>query len=323
MLRASALAPPNDEGADQVEQSDEGEASPEVIQQAKDMGWVSPDTWKGAQPKNGFLSPQEYIRRGEKIMPIVRAENKKLTDALATERAERAADKAEHAKTIARIERMSTLGIEQARRQIEEKYADRKEAAVDVGDKAAYRQAEKDEKEAIAAIDDKLKEAAPEKEKPNGKAGDLPKAVTDIIDAWQADNKWYRTDDPSDEMTAYAVARHIKLQKEKKGLSLKENLEQVAADVRKRFPEEFGDVDDGKGGDEEPEKPRGSRVEGGSRTGGGGTASLWSKLPADAKAQADKFIKEDGLFLNKGETVEKNMREARERYATQYLGDDK
>lgn len=308
------------------EQTDEA-ASPEVIQQAKDMGWVSPEGWKGAEPKNGFLSPQEYIRRGEKIMPIVRAENKKLKDEVATLRAERETDKAEHTKTIARIERMSTLGIEQARKQIEDKYADRKEAAVEVGDKAAYRQAEKDEKEAFAAIDDKLKEAEPEKGKTNGNAdAGLPKAVTDVVDAWKSANPWY-VDDPklavTDEMTSFANTVHMKLQKEKKGLTLAENLKEVTERVRKRFPEEFGGGDDKGDEDEADAKPRGSRVEGGSRTGGGGAATLWSKLPADAKAQADKFIKDDGLFLNKGETVEKNLQAARERYATQYLGDDK
>ncbi|HDA7234988.1 TPA: hypothetical protein O5T43_002567 [Staphylococcus aureus] len=52
---------------------------------------------------------------------------------------------------------------------------------------------------------------------------------------------------------------------------------------------------------------------------GGSGGSKFSKLPADAKAQADKFIKEDGLFLEKGETVEKNLSQARERYAAAYL----
>jgi hypothetical protein len=52
---------------------------------------------------------------------------------------------------------------------------------------------------------------------------------------------------------------------------------------------------------------------------GGGSGSKFSKLPADAKTQCDKFIKEDGLFLEKGETAEKDLAKARERYATAYL----
>jgi hypothetical protein len=60
-------------------------------------------------------------------------------------------------------------------------------------------------------------------------------------------------------------------------------------------------------------------VEGGSRLAGGSGGSKFSKLPADAKTQCDKFIKDDGLFLEKGETVEKDLNKARERYAAAYL----
>lgn len=303
---------------EQAEQTTDDAPTSEVIQQAKEMGWVEPKDWKGAEPKNGFVTPQEYIRRGEKIMPIVRAENKKLKDEVASLRAERETDRTEHRQTIARIERMSTLALDQQRTQIEEKYQARKEAAVEVGDKVAYQAAVKDEKEATKALDERLKEAEPEK-KADGKPG-LPKDITDTIDSWRADNKWF-TDDPTDEMTAAATAIHMRLQKEKKGLTLKENLEEVTARIRKRFPEQFGAEEEITDDDAKP--PRGSRVEGGSRSGGGGSASLWSKLPADAKTQADKFIKEDGLFLNKGETAEKNLSAARERYATQYLENDK
>jgi hypothetical protein len=317
----------SEDQADTVEAETDTEATPEIIQQAKDMGWVPPDNWKGNPPKGGFLTPQEYVRRGEKIMPIVRAENGKLKEEVARLRAERETDKAEHAKTISRIERMSTLALDQQRAQIEDKYASRKEAAVEVGDKAAYQQAVKDEKEATKALDERLKESDEPADKDKGGKGkvpELPKPIQDTIDAWKADNRWYDDNDSTDDMTAYANARHARLLKEKKGLSLKENLDQVAADVRKRFPEQFGGGDD-EGADDTDGKPvlRGSRVEGGSRTGGGGSASLWSKLPADAKAQADKFIKEDSLFLEKGETAEKNLSAARERYAKQYLGDDK
>jgi hypothetical protein len=53
--------------------------------------------------------------------------------------------------------------------------------------------------------------------------------------------------------------------------------------------------------------------------GGDSGRSSWSKLLADAQKQADTFIKEDGLFLEKGETVEKDLQKARERYAKMYL----
>jgi hypothetical protein len=109
---------------------------------------------------------------------------------------------------------------------------------------------------------------------------------------------------------------HGKLLKDKPGLTLAENLEETRKYVAKRYPEKFGAQDD-EGADDPP--PRGSRVEGGSRLAGGSSGSKFSKLPADAKAQCDKFIKEDGLFLEKGESADKDMNKARERYAAEFL----
>jgi hypothetical protein len=120
-------------------------------------------------------------------------------------------------------------------------------------------------------------------------------------------------------MQAVANAHHGKLLKDKPGMTLEENLEETRKYVAKRYPEKFGkqeDVDD-EGEDDKP--ARGSRVEGGSRVPGGGSRSKYSQLPADAKTQCDKFIKEDGLFLEKGEDPAKDLAKARERYATQYL----
>lgn len=303
-----------DDNAD-TEQTDTPQDSPETVQLAKEMGWKNPDEWKGDPPKSGFVSASEYVRRSEKVLPLVNARARKAEGEVSALRAELETTRQDHRKTIDRIERMSTLALSQQREQLEHRYAARKEAAVEVGDKDAYKQAVKDEKEAVAALDERMKEPEPEKKNEGSK---LPKAVEDIIEGWRSENPWY-VDEPGDEMTAYANARHVRLQKEKKGLSLKENLEQVTKDVRKRFPEHFDDAGDE--GDDEPRR-RGSPVESGSRMNGGGQGSGFSRLPADAKKQADRFIKEDGLFLEKGETLEKNLAQARERYAKQYFGDE-
>ncbi len=131
------------------------------------------------------------------------------------------------------------------------------------------------------------------------------------ISEWISLNPWYTADE---EMQALANARHGKLLKDKPGMTLADNLEETRKYIATKFPEKFGEVE------EDDEKPaRGSRVEGGSRMAGGSGGSKFSKLPADAKTQADKFIKEDGLFLEKGETADKDLAKARERYAAAYL----
>jgi hypothetical protein len=289
----------------------------ETEARARELGWVPEGEWKGAPPKNGFLDPAEFVRRGEKIMPIVRAEARKWEAEAAKLRSELEATRSEHRDTIKRIERMSNAALENQRTQIEARYAERKEAAVEVGDKAAYNQAVKDEKEAVGKLDERLADKDEAKVKAVEQAMQLPKEVADTIAAWNADNGWYGQDS---EMTAVAQNHHAKLLKDKPGLKLRENLDAVSEYVKKRYPEKFEASDD----DDEDRPRRGSSVESGNRLNGGGrTQTLFSKLPAEAKAQCDRFIKDEGFFLDKGETAEKHLGAARERYAKQYLGDDK
>lgn len=305
----------------QDEQAEQEQDSPETVQLAKDMGWKSPEEWRGEPPKSGFVSASEYVRRSEKILPIVNARARKAEEEAAKLRNELDTTRREHRDTIGRIERMSTVALEQQRSQIEARYAERIDAAAEVGDKAAVQQARKDEKEALKALDAKLEPTEAEKKTAATERAELPKAMQETIATWKADNAWF-SDDPNDEMSGVANHYHSKLLREKKGLTLAENLAEVTKYIRKRYPEEFSAASDDEGDDDGTPRRKGSPVEGGgSRMNGGGQRSLYSKLPADAKAQADKFIKDDGLFLQKGETVEKNLAQARERYAKEYLGD--
>lgn len=298
-------------GAEEQQQTD----SPETIRLAKDMGWKDPAEWQGEPPKNGFVSASEYVRRSEKILPIVNARARN-----AEERAQKLEAKLEqmerdHRDNLRRIERMSTVTLERQREQIESQYAARIEAAAEVGDKDAVRQARKDEKEALKALDDRLEPTDDEKKAKAAEQQKLPADVQQTIDGWMAENPWFRQNDPSDEMSVLATTHHLKLQREKKGLTLAQNLAEVTKYIRKRFPEEFEDSAE----EEEPQR-RGSRVEGGSRNGGIGGGSLWSRVPADAKQIAANYLE---YYLKPGETMDKNAAQARERWATKYFEGDK
>jgi hypothetical protein len=279
------------------------------------MGWKEPKEWKGNPPRNGFVKAKEYLERAETVIPIMRAENKKLKDELNEARADLKSFKEETSKTVAKMAQMSKVALDRQRQQLEDKYSAAIEAATEVGDKEQVRKLRQQEREDLQKFDEasEIKEEKKEEAKKDVN-GALPKDVQDTIGAWIADNNWYSTDA---EMQAVANTYHGKLLKDKPGLSLAENLEETRKYVAKRYPEKFAAVEEDE--PEEDEKPRASRVEGGSRSGGSGSRSKYSQLPADAKAQCDKFIKEDGLFLEKGETAEKDLAKARERYAAQYL----
>ncbi len=298
-------------------QDDAGEqtqGSPDVEKQARDMGWKPEGEWKGDPPRNGFLSAEDYVKRGEEVLPIVRTQLKRSEAERAELKDTVAQMKREHGETIKRLERMSGVALQQQRTQLESQYAARKEAAVEVGDKDAYRQVVKEEKEAIATMDERL--AEPEEDKKAKAGADMPASVKQTLDEWTADNRWF---DANDEMKSWAVGYHGKLLKDKPGMTLRENLEMVSQRARKLFPDAFGESTDDGAGDDDPPRRRVSAVEGGSRSPSGNGRSMTSKLPADAKAQATKFIREDGLFLEKGETSEKDFNKAMERYAAQYF----
>lgn len=293
----------------QAEQTEAVVADPNLEREARDMGWVAEKDWKGDPPKGGFKSAEDFVQRGKEVLPIVnkrlKDENSALADKL--EKLER-----ETTDKIARMERMSQTALKEQRRSLEQKFEALKENAVETGDKAAYKAADQAGKDALSEFD---KAAEPEEDTAKKDKFEIPESTKKTVDAWVAENRWFKADE---EMNSLANARHAKLLKEKPGLTLAENLEEVTAYVKKRFPEKFAeDVSD----DDEETPARGSRVEGGSRQNGGGGKGAWGKLPKDAQAQADRFIKEDGLFLEKGETPDKDLQKARERYAREYLGD--
>lgn len=296
------------------------DSAPDEVEKAKAIGWKPPKDWKGNPPKNGFVKAKEYLERAETVIPIMRAENKKLKDELSEARADLKTFKEETSKTVAKMAQMSKVALDRQRTQLENQYSDLIDKATEVGDTKAVRELRAAERKDLKEFDEKVEEAnevkagktEEAKEKVNAA---LPKAVQDDIAEWLAENTWYSADE---EMQILANFLDGKLTKDKPGLTTKERLEEVRKGVAKRFPEKFGkETEDDEGEDEKP--ARGSRVEGGSRVPSGGGRSKYSQLPADAKTQCDKFIKEDGLFLEKGESADKDLAKARERYAAYFL----
>jgi hypothetical protein len=287
----------------------------EDIDKAKSIGWKDPTDWKGNPPKNGFVKASEYLKRAETVIPIMRSHNTKLEADLAAANKKLEDFKTTTAKTMENMSRMTKVALDRQRTQMEDKYSAAIDAATEVGDKEQVRKLRADERKDLKEFDAAAEEAKPSKEelaKANETVNEaLPKDVQAAISNWLVENPWYHKDP---EMQSVANIREGKIMKDKPGLSTEDRLEEVRKYIMKRFPEEFAEDEP----DDEEKPARGSRVEGGSRLAGGGGGSKFSKLPADVKKQCDKFIQEDGLFLEKGETATKDLAKARERYATQY-----
>lgn len=275
-----------------LEDAADDKADEALDAKARDMGWTPKDEFKG-DPAN-WRDAKEFVKRGEEFLPFIKkdrdkaqAEVKKLKD-----------DMAKTAKDFKRLEKMNQVALDNQREQLMAQFGAQKRSAVEMGDTEAYESIEKAETEAIAKLD---KKTQPD---PNKPVDELPAGVRSTVDGWIVDNRWFESDE---EMRALASAHHGKLLQDKPGLTLAENLAETREYVKGKFPEKFGVT-----------KQRGSPVEGGARGGSGKSNGLWGKLHKDARAQATRMIK-NGQFLRPGESIEKDIAKAQQRYAEIYF----
>lgn len=291
------------EDAEEQEETEEGQDNTaEVETEARTMGWVPQEEFRG--PKEQWKDAAEFVERGKSVLPIVNSLLKKEREKTSKLETQIEKMRAEWGDKLARLDVMSTLAIKKTEERIRSEYESKKEAAVERGDMDAYRAADKGEKAALADLETK---AAPAKKTEETK-DDLPPNIREAIDGWVAENPWF-TADP--ELNALANAVHGKLLKDQPGLTIQQNLAKVRERVAEKFPEKFGLEDKPK---------RGSRVEGGSRSPGGGNGTLYGKLPVDAKQVCNGSSMGWQLYLKPGEDPEKNELVAKERWAKQYFG---
>lgn len=293
-----------DEEAEAVEQTQEGAPEAEEQQsggnaeaEAREMGWRPKEDFKGDPDR--WVDAAEFIRRGNEFLPIVRSK---------LERSEARVQELEtkFEREISGLKKMSARALEQQRKQLTDRFEEEKRKAVELGDTEAYDKANKAQQDALKDLTKEAKEAAEEDGDELGDKSGLSKRDKATLDGWLAENTWFKS---SRLLTAAADDHWDALDRESPGMAFAEKLEEVKRRVAEDFPDKFG----------KKAAPKPSAVEGSSRVGSNGTgASLFSRLPAEAKAQADEFIKQHGLFLEKGETAEKNLSAARERYAKSY-----
>ncbi len=262
----------SDENTETVEQKED---------QARGMGWVPESEWEGEPPKGGFRSAEEFVERGETDPSIARESKRnqeldrrlKDSDARAQAR-DKAHDEAltEVRKTLADFrdhhEKVDKRAYDRAMKDI--RATQRK--AVEDGDVEAFDKAEEE-------VKDLVKEATP---KTNGKDATV---TTDAagkadFDAWHKDNDWY---DDDVEATQYAESILPIMGRKYPTSRGREFYDKVGEEVRKQFPEKFGN----------PRRKQPSTVAGaGDGPSGSRGGKTYADLPPEAKAACDGFVKE-------------------------------
>lgn len=231
-----------------------------VEERAKRMGWTDQDAFRGDKAK--WVDAATFVKNGEESLPILRERLRTM------ERTNM-----DLSKTAAEFKRMSDTAFarsyEKARKdlkaEIEEKAkaGDGKGAAA-AADELASLETEKAERKAVADKDP-------------------------VFDGWVADNDWYK--DPEMAIEAEAIA--FKLRKRGEKIEGVQFLEKVKEEMKKAFPDKFGN----------PRRKEGSGVE---RSGAGGEETVtrgkkgWDSLPADAKEAGERYVKQK-YFKDKAE----------------------
>jgi hypothetical protein len=225
--------------------------------EAKAEGWVPLDAWKGDPAKH--VDAETFVKRGEEILPIVNAKNRKLAETVEELR-----------KTVDDLK----VGNSQFREFHEQSIARERQAK-----EAAIAQLEAVRKKAITdgdgeAFDRADKQLTQLRTQPAKQPG-----LTDGQKAWLAENPWYQSDRV---LTALADGMADGLATERPELVGKpEFLNELTKRVKAEMPHKF----------ENPNRQRATVEDTQQRGGANGKARTYENLPADAKTACDRFVR--------------------------------
>jgi len=219
--------PPAEAGFSLPETQDQGsDTTPperDYEAEARDMGWVPEEEFKGDKKPAKFLDAKEFVERGETVLPFVQRENRRLKERLDT--VEKSFD--DRVKKLTKAAEMSLKSMQDQHARELAALQDKREKAVEAGNVAEFRKLDKQIADHAAAAPTIEDVAEPE----------APAAVEDnaAVEAeWVAKNDWYEKDEA---MTQYAFWYSNKIRDPKMPLS--ENLKRTEQAVREKFPMHF------------------------------------------------------------------------------------
>lgn len=275
----------------------ESAAPPELQAKAEKMGWIPPSRYRGEAER--FVDAEEYVARGEQVLPIVRAQNQRLQtelEALKSSQAETQAALARATTALEEIEERHTVATQKAVEKASEDLKTRLAAAHEEGDHAAIAEI------TGLMIDLKASAEEPLKKKDEPKVvTPPPAAIPPDLKEWQTANTWFGTDKRKTAL-ALGVAQELRdAGTELTGVAFYEKVrEEVEATLSGGKPAE-SKVEGARGSDSGTSRP--------------GNRSGYSGLPAEAKAACDA---EGKTFVGAGKRY-KTLDDWRKRYAELYF----
>lgn len=279
-------------GDNQQQQNNEsGHLDSDVINEAKTLGWVPKEQFKGRDTE--WVDADEFVRRGREILPIVKKDKEKLLQEVS-----RLKNELQEIRTTS--QEFYDYAYKAAEREWKAKYdalLNAKKKAVTDGDGDTLIQVE----EAI----DEHKEAKPVKPKEEKKTEEKSASGSDpMFDAWRAENSWYDSD-PKLKIQANMAGASLAAQ----GVQGDELYREVTKLVKQMNPDKFPD-------DVDAERERGGGSTNSRRSSSNSATrtsdrKTYQNLPLEAKEACERFIK-NGLYKNL------TPEQARQKYVENY-----
>lgn len=259
-------------------ESQEQEVEVDYEKEAKALGWVPEDKFKGKKDK--WVNAQEFVERGKSLMPILLANNERLKGELLTRDQKIGTLQSQLDNASVAIERLEKHYSEANKRAVETALVKLKEEL-----KQAREDGDVDAEIEIIGKIEETKTAQRNAEKPEDKKPAPAKSDLDPeLVAWQKENDWYGVDKKK-------TKAFNRLAEDLREEGLSSNGRQFLDDVSEKFEELYGE----KAEEEDPPR-RPSKVESSapSRSAGGGKSKGWADLPKEAKesclADADALV---------------------------------
>ncbi len=282
---------------DNAGQADSQANQVDVEKEAKQMGWVPKEDFRGDQER--WVDAQTFYDRGQQVLPIIKKDRERLSAEVQAVRGELTTTQQLLSGALDSLTEFKKYHDETAKREYERalsKLKSDKKAALKEGDTDAVVEID----DAIATLrEESAAPAAPQPEKPPTK---IDYTQTPWFQDWYRDNSvWYGKDA---ERTDYAHMVTPGIRQQHPNLTGKEFLDKVTTEVEKRFTA--------------PRRNGADRVEGsrGGATQSGRNGKSYDDLPAEAKVACDKFA---GKLVGTGKAY-KTEKEWRSKYTNDYFG---
>jgi hypothetical protein len=233
---------------------------------ARRLGWVDKDEFKG-DPEH-WRPAEEFLERGEKVLPIALRNNDRLQRQLDRVEAELRETKDSAKALVEFTSKSEQRAYERAKREIEARI----EASAANADTNAVRGAMQE----LAELD-KQHAPAPKKTETQTQTIQIDPEIQD----WISRETWFNRDRA---LNGYAIDQFEVIQRDKPGLTIAEVLAETKRRAVEKFPEKFG-INPNRDGAAAVAAPSG---------GNGATrknAKSYENLPPDAKKACDKFVK--------------------------------